>query len=134
MAHSEIGSKSEMLEHAQWALSGVLLELAAEGDFGLVRQIVEVFLTDSRTKVGSLRFAACPADFAESKQIAHSLKGAARQVGAPGLADAAERLEQCDAHTDGVKFALLVSAIIESWDQAERAVMAGLKSMPAKPA
>jgi len=114
----------------QWRLSGTLLEFAEDGDYALVRQIINVFLTDTQVKMESLEAGVFPTDFADVRRIAHSLKGAAKQVGTPRLAEDAGRLEKCDPETDAATFHLLVTAVAESWDEARRSINDTLTRMP----
>lgn len=117
------------LAENQWALSEALLEFAAEGDFALVRAVVDVFLADTEGKIESLQKAAGNLDFAGARRIAHSLKGAARQVGTLRLADDAERLERCAAEIDTSTFSLLVLSIATGWQEDRQSVIRGLERM-----
>ncbi len=124
-------SEQTGLVETRWELSGSLLDFAAEGDFALVRAVVDVFLADTEVKIESLLKAAGTQDIAGARQIAHSLKGAARQVGTLRLAADAERLEQCAAGIDESTFSLLVLAIAAGWREDRRSVIRGLERMGA---
>ena len=123
-----------MFAQERFEFSGVLLDIAADGDFTLVRRIIDVFLADTEAKVESLGDAVFPADFAEARRTAHSLKGAAVQIGTLRLANAAGQLERCAPEIDGATFFSLVKAIAESWWDARRSVIDALESMSEKPA
>jgi HPt (histidine-containing phosphotransfer) domain-containing protein len=103
------------LQQERWALSGVLMEFAAEGEFDLIQEILNVFLHDAQEKVESLQAAVLTLDLSGAQRIAHSLKGASRQLDIPRLADDAERLERSSTEIDAVVFASLVQAIVERW-------------------
>jgi HPt (histidine-containing phosphotransfer) domain-containing protein len=115
-----------------WALSGALLEFAAEGEFALVHQIVGVFLADTQKKIESLQKTVRSGDLSEARRIAHSLKGSARQVGTIRLADESDRLEQCSKEVDQATFSLLALAVVLSWEDARRSIIGELESMPGK--
>ena len=59
------------------------------GDRALEQEVLAMF----SHHIGSIRDAMPAADEAERRRLAHTLKGAARGVGAFALADCAERLE-----------------------------------------
>jgi HPt (histidine-containing phosphotransfer) domain-containing protein len=121
----------------RWALSGALLEFAEDGDFHLVRSIIDVFLSDTEDKVESLKQAVLASDSASAQRIAHSLKGAARQLGILRLADDAEHLEHARLEhaspvgIDSATFSLLVMEIVGSWREAKQLVIDTRDALPA---
>jgi len=117
----------------QWALSGALLEFAADGEFALVHQIVGIFLADTQKRIESLQKTVRSGDLSEARRIAHSLKGAARQVGTIRLAEESDRLEQCSGEIDQATFSLLALSVVLSWEDARRSIVGELESMPGKP-
>jgi HPt (histidine-containing phosphotransfer) domain-containing protein len=118
------------VEREQWVLSEVLTQFAAEGEFDLVREIIDVFVNDSQAKVESLRKAVGAGDLTGARRIGHSLKGASRQMGITRMADEAERLERCPLDVDPANFSSLVLAILESWRQVKQSVIDARDSLP----
>ncbi|HWE49920.1 MAG TPA: Hpt domain-containing protein [Bryobacteraceae bacterium] len=113
-----------------WLLCGALLEFAEDGEFALVRQIVSVFLNDTRLKMALLQQTVRSGDVSEARRIAHSLKGAARQVGTLHMAEAAAQLENCVREIDQPAFSRLVLSTVLAWEEASRSIAAALASMP----
>ena len=119
-----------MLDQERWVLSGALREFAADGEFDLIREIIDVFLSDTQEKVEALQKAAGEQDLSGAQRIAHSLKGAARQMGLSRLGDGAECLERSPAELEPVTFGFLVLAIVERWREARQLVMEARDSLP----
>lgn len=71
-----------------------LSELAAMLGPDAVAEIVQTFAEDTRTNVEVLRLAAVTSDVVTTRRTAHSVAGAARNVGAETLADQASMLEE----------------------------------------
>jgi PAS domain S-box-containing protein len=57
--------------------------------------LIDVFLTDARTRVTRLQRAALTGEYEEITREAHALVGSARYVGADHLADLSRRVESC---------------------------------------
>jgi HPt (histidine-containing phosphotransfer) domain-containing protein len=107
----------------KWILSGALSEFAADGEFDLVRTIIDVFLSDTQEKIDSLQEAVRTTDLAGARGTAHALKGAARQMGLPRFAEDAERLERSSPQIDTAAFSSFVLALVDSWHQAKQSVI-----------
>jgi len=71
------------------AVNFAYLEAFAAGDAALVREVLEIFLEQAEAWRAGL--AAADAGFGD---LAHTIKGSARGIGADALGDAAERSEQ----------------------------------------
>jgi len=99
------------------------MELGADGESVLVREIIDVFLSDTQEKVDSLQKAVLDPDLAGAQRIAHSLKGAAKQLEILQLAEDAERLESSSAEIDGGTLSLLVLTIVEGWREAKQSII-----------
>jgi HPt (histidine-containing phosphotransfer) domain-containing protein len=68
-----------------------------EEDFA---DLMKTYITDSQARVASLRDALGHADNAKGFDVAHTLKGASANVGAPRLTECcAQMQEACRAHT-----------------------------------
>ncbi len=70
------------------------LESILEGDHVLFQEIMSMFLSDTTSRLECLRKAVSAEDMAEIMRLAHSLRGASSNIGAMGLASAAEALEK----------------------------------------
>jgi signal transduction histidine kinase/DNA-binding response OmpR family regulator len=64
-----------------------------EGDLGLVNQLIAAFDNESRRVMGDLRHALAAGDGKRIKRLAHSLKGAASNLGGTAVATSALALE-----------------------------------------
>jgi HPt (histidine-containing phosphotransfer) domain-containing protein len=70
-----------------------LEELRAELGAEVLLMIIPAFVTDTRTHLDQLRQAAIAGDFLELRRQAHSVSGAAANMGADALAGRATRME-----------------------------------------
>ncbi len=84
--------------------------LRKPGGPDLLKRIVDLYLTNSRTLVGSLREAVVCSDAAAVAQAAHSLKSSSANVGAIGLSELCAKMES-SAHAGDLESA---------WTQLER--------------
>jgi HPt (histidine-containing phosphotransfer) domain-containing protein len=90
------------------------------GDAGLEREVLAMFAGQAARLIGAL--AALPADAAE---LAHTLNGSARAIGAFQVADAAEALEA--AMRDGGEPSAALAALQQATAQACSAIDAMLR-------
>ena len=90
------------------------------GDAGLEREVLAMFARQAVRLIGAL--AALPADAA---QIAHTLNGSARAIGAFGVAEAAEAVEA--ALRDGGEPAPALAALRQAIAQARGTIEAMLR-------
>ena len=81
------------------------------GDAGLEREVLTMFSAQAVSLIGSL--AALPAD---TRALAHTLKGSARAIGAFGVADAADHLEVAvlNGHDPSEALSNLNEAIVQA--------------------
>jgi HPt (histidine-containing phosphotransfer) domain-containing protein len=80
-----------------------------DGDLELVAILLDVFLTDAPSSMQAIEHAMETGNVAALKLAAHSLKGAAANISAEDLRDAAGRLEQ--AATRGASAAELAAGV-----------------------
>lgn len=111
-----------MTTQETWSLSGALLDLAACGEKDIVAEILDVFTTDTEKKVESLPSLLVDLDFGGIARIAHSLKGAARQIGLEDLASVAEKLERGALDTNHDSVTLQATLLSHRWNEAKQAV------------
>lgn len=117
-------------ERGIWVLSGAILEFAHDGNFDLVRSILQSFLTDTQNRIECLE-QALGSDPDAVERISHSLKGVFRQLGLPELGAAAEKLEQGSrAEMDTAALAVLVRGLIDRWGEAKQSVISTRDSLP----
>ena len=90
------------------------------GDAGLEREVLAMFAGQAVRLIGAL--AALPADAAE---IAHTLNGSARAIGAFKVADAAEALEA--SLRDGGEASQALAALQQAIAEARQAIDAALR-------
>ena len=90
------------------------------GDDSLEREVLAMFSAQSARLIGTL--AALPA---EAGELAHTLKGSARAVGAFAVADAADALESVLAHGEDPTEAL--AELADAVTQARTAIDAQLR-------
>ena len=83
------------------------------GDESLVREVVSMFLEDAPRQMDELTRALQAGNATDSRRLAHSVKGAAGNVGAQVVQMAALRLEHA-AETDDMKEALAVRDTLET--------------------
>ncbi|MBW3597391.1 MAG: Hpt domain-containing protein [Planctomycetes bacterium] len=73
---------------------------ATGGDRGLLQELVDAFLAESRSLMAGIERAIADGDAAELQRLAHSLKGGIRFFGADAPAEAAWRMEQAGRDGD----------------------------------
>lgn len=71
-----------------WTVPDTLKELEEAGEGNIVRELVNSFRHDTASRLHRLRDALARLDAVSLQAEAHSVCGAARQMGAPELADA----------------------------------------------
>ncbi len=84
-----------------------------EGDEDLLRELVDIFLTQSRVQLEELTAALALGDAAAIRHQAHSLKGAAAGLGAEALSHRAAQLEQAGREGDLTAAPALLQAVQE---------------------
>ncbi len=119
----------ETKEQSEWVISGALLEFAADGEFELVCEIIDVYLSDTQEKVEALGKVVPEFDAVGARRLAHSLKGSARQMGTLRFGDDLEKLEHCVAGVNAAELSALVQVIEERWIEVKREVNHTRQSM-----
>jgi PAS domain S-box-containing protein len=71
-----------------------LLRKRLMGDAGLVKAVIETFLSDIPSQVDALHSCVEAKDARQAEQLAHKIKGAAGNVAAPGLQKIAQTMEE----------------------------------------
>lgn len=76
-----------------WQLPEVLRIIVADGGGSLVIELLELFKTDTATRLQEVDRALILKDLSLVRNQMHALKGSARQIGAEGLAAICEQIE-----------------------------------------
>lgn len=93
-----------------------------EGDEDLLRELVDLFFTQSRTQIQELTAALALGDAAAIRHQAHSLKGAAAGLGAEALSHRAALLEKAGKEGDLTAIPALLKAVQEELARFQQAV------------
>ncbi|HXJ43244.1 MAG TPA: Hpt domain-containing protein [Bryobacteraceae bacterium] len=80
----------------RWKLNPALSDII-EADPGMMPDLIAIFVTDSTNRLRSLSFASVEGNLKAIRAQAHSLKGSALQIGAPGLAALCAALELAES-------------------------------------
>jgi two-component system sensor histidine kinase/response regulator len=86
-------------------------------DDELIRDVVDLFLADHVDILGAMRAAIPAGDFEQVQRVAHTIKGAASNLSAPGVVGAADALEELCERRNG---ALIVPAFHRLTSEVER--------------
>lgn len=101
------------------------LGIYTQGDAALERELFQLFGGSARSYVDAMRRAE---DHEAWRQAAHGLKGAARSIGAFGVADLAERAEEADEPVGSDEAAGYLSDLEAALDQVDRFIAAHLET------
>ncbi|MDQ7823994.1 MAG: response regulator [Candidatus Eremiobacteraeota bacterium] len=94
---------------------GILLKLL-DGDRSLLKEILDTFLDTTPPELEKMAQAFNEENFAALSKIAHSLKGAALNIGARAMGAAAESMEHHAAEGDGEKIKKLYRSLMDEYD------------------
>ena len=111
------------------ALDLTNLETAFEDDQEGIAEILEMALADTLERAIALEAALAGSDFASAQQYAHAIKGAAANVGAFQLSQAAGAIESAVRENDFSSAALHFAAIAPAIGRFELAVNAYRSSL-----
>jgi CheY-like chemotaxis protein len=92
------------------------------GDETLIREVINVFLDDAPRQIQNLEKAVAEADASMIERQAHTLKGAAGNVGAEILQAAASVLEKAGQAVEQAQFADLLARIKQDFEAFRQAV------------
>ena len=106
------------------AIDPSVLEELTGGDAELAAEVLDEFLTTTRADIEALGEAGAAHGADDVRRLAHRIRGAARAVGAQGLADVAQRAESLAAlgSADWERFAILRDELTEVLDEVSAAV------------
>ncbi|MCF8037160.1 MAG: Hpt domain-containing protein [Desulfobacteraceae bacterium] len=79
------------------------LARALDMDPELFRELLSLFIDNSQKELAELREASSRQDFTRASRLAHSLKGAAVNLGFNGIAGQAESIENAAKTRDSIK-------------------------------
>lgn len=103
----------------QWQLPEVLTQFAADGDFDFVHEMIDLFLADADLKIQAIAAAIAESELERMRDLSHSLKGSARQMGLMRLGDQAQTLEHSSGHADIERFQAVACELRQLWREAE---------------
>jgi HPt (histidine-containing phosphotransfer) domain-containing protein len=107
-----------------WVLPEALRQLQECGETTLVEELIEIFQSDTASRLELLARAVETADYVNARHEAHTIKGSALQVGAVRFAEASRQMEmeaRKDAPSD---LAPLLRAMRRSFDEVRGALAA----------
>lgn len=100
-----------------------ILDDLFQGDRAVTAAVLRTFAASTEAGLSDIRAAIAHGDLAATSRLAHRIKGACGQSGAPAMGQAARLLEQAASSGDGVASAAAAQALTEQW-QALRALLA----------
>jgi len=109
-----------MTTAACWQLSSELNEIV-DADPDMLTELIAMFVSDSVVRLDRLSAACTAGDFRIIRAQAHSVKGSALQMGAPGLASFCAALELAESPQPDVRVRML-SAIQDEFILVQRAM------------
>jgi HPt (histidine-containing phosphotransfer) domain-containing protein len=97
--------------HLPWNKPVVFADLERSDEGAFVRELIDVFLTDSAARIAGLKKAASAMDMAALSAAAHALKGSALSMNAVPIAELSLEIEQ-SARLNAVRdYSLLVDGL-----------------------
>jgi len=94
------------------------------GDRALAKQIIAAFLDDMPRQIADLRQNAEQPDITAFRNRAHTIKGAAANIGAPSLRELASQAEEASAENTIAQAALLVASIEQHFSELQTVMTA----------
>jgi len=83
-----------LAQPGEWSPPSTLIDLSPDGTPELIADLVHAFRDDASIRLGELNIALERGQLDCASRAAHSIKGAARQMGAEGVASISERIER----------------------------------------
>jgi len=111
------GAVAERETQELWKLPDSLLEFVDSGDEEMIVEILTLFQHDSAERLRDLNVALANKDRDAIRKQAHTLKGAALQVGAMALSSVCLQLEK---HADRTPEPELLELVCRAWEYYER--------------
>lgn len=87
---------SDIAPAFKWDLPETLSRLASEGNSEIVAEVIEAFESDTARRLRLMDDAIAERNWAAARAQAHSIRGAASEVGASSLVDVCMRMELAD--------------------------------------
>ncbi|HEX3742620.1 MAG TPA: Hpt domain-containing protein [Bryobacteraceae bacterium] len=110
-----------------WVLPAALQQLQECGEESLVEELIEIFQTDTASRLELLARAVQTADYTTARQEAHTIKGSALQVGAVRFGDICRQMETEARKPEPVDLNPLFGALMASFEEV-RVVLAARQS------
>jgi len=87
-------SEYALPEPGEWCPPTTIIDLSSDGPPGLIAELVDAFHDDGVVRLVELNNALEHSELDRIKRAAHSIRGAARQMGAEGVSAISESIEQ----------------------------------------
>ncbi|RMF77779.1 MAG: response regulator, partial [Nitrospirae bacterium] len=118
---SEEGAGGEAPPPETPAIDAARLREIAGGDRAFARELLHLFLEDAQGHVAALAEAVARGEAEAVRQVAHTLKGSAANVGAEGVQRAALALERCGREADLAQAEPLLASLRSGLEAVRRA-------------
>lgn len=124
---SIVTTQSGRSSHETWSPPLFLLEMASGND-SFIAHLVDAFNTDTSARIETIRTALAASEFSRLRMEAHTIKGAARQVGADAVADACQELEAVCNLQETLLAASRLNRLQELFEEIRRAMASYCRS------
>lgn len=105
---------------AEWIIPESLRLLAQSEDDGMLSELIELFCSDTASRLETLHHAYIRGDMAQVRLQAHAIKGGAFQVGAIRVAEWSRQLELASAQKSPTEMGGLLSRLQASFERVRR--------------
>ena len=112
------------MESVPWVLPEELRQIADWGDESLVKEVLDVFRSDTAERLVKLQTALAQDDRAQVKSQAHAIKGSASQVGAKLVTSLCQQLELQATTADAAVLADFTSRLQTEFEVVCQAMLA----------
>lgn len=101
-----------------------LISLSDDGNPELLLELIDIFLSDTPTKIEAIRQGAVAADFHAMERAAHSLKGSSGNLGAYRLQESCEQMQYASRAEQLEISRSLAARILRDFEEAKAALAA----------
>jgi len=123
-AWKALTENKDMFDRETLSLDLQQLQDLCDNEHELIRGVLCLFRTSTRSKLVGLEFIIKDDDRQKLKELAHDLKGLCANVGANELARLSRQLEQAADHPDGALIRSIYAAIRDNFGRVEHFINA----------